>query len=74
MISMAATGIPARITFDAAAAASRIVGNVTTATLVSCGITVSFRVISVTSPSVPSDPMKRFVRLYPAEDLLFVYQ
>jgi hypothetical protein len=56
--------------FEAAAAASRIVGNVTTATLVSCGITVSFRVISVTRPRVPSDPTKRFVRLYPAEDFL----
>jgi hypothetical protein len=74
MISMAATGIPARITFEAAAAASRIVGNVTTATLVSCGITASFKVISVTNPSVPSEPMKRFVRLYPAEDLLLSYQ
>jgi hypothetical protein len=54
---------PARITLDAAAAASRIVGKVTTATLVSCGITVNLRVISVTNPSVPSEPMKRFVRL-----------
>lgn len=70
MISIAATGMPARITFDEAAAASRIVGKVTTATLVSCGITASFRVISVTRPRVPSEPMKRFVRLYPADDLL----
>jgi hypothetical protein len=29
-------------------------------------------VISVTIPKVPSDPMKRFVKLYPAEDLLYV--
>lgn len=35
MISMAATGTPARSTLEAAAAASRIVGKVTTATLVS---------------------------------------
>jgi hypothetical protein len=35
MISIAATGTPARKTLEAAAAASRIVGNVTTATLVS---------------------------------------
>jgi hypothetical protein len=71
IISIAATGIPARSTLDAAAAASRIVGNVTTATLVSCGMTANLRVISVTIPSVPSEPMKRFVKLYPAEDLLF---
>jgi hypothetical protein len=63
MISIAATGTPARSTFEAAAAASRIVGKVTTATLVSCGTTASLRVISVTMPSVPSEPMKRFVRL-----------
>jgi hypothetical protein len=74
MISMAATGMPARITLDAAAAASRIVGKVTTATLVSCGITVNLSVISVTKPSVPSEPIKRFVRLYPAEDFLLVSQ
>jgi hypothetical protein len=63
MISIAATGTPVRSTFDAAAAASRMVGNVTTATLVSCGTTASFKVISVTIPKVPSDPIKRFVRL-----------
>jgi hypothetical protein len=63
MISIAATGTPARSTLDAAAAASRIVGNVTTATLVSWGTTASLRVISVTIPSVPSEPTKRFVRL-----------
>jgi hypothetical protein len=40
-----------------------MVGNVTTATLVSCGTTASFKVISVTIPKVPSDPIKRFVRL-----------
>lgn len=68
--SMAATGIPALMILDAAAAASRIVGKVTTATLVSCGITASLRVISVTNPSVPSEPTNRFVRLYPAEDFL----
>jgi hypothetical protein len=72
MISIAATGTPVRSTFDAAAAASRIVGNVTTATLVSWGTTASFSVISVTMPRVPSEPMNRLVRLYPAEDLLFV--
>ena len=67
---MAATGTPARRTLDAAAAASRIVGKVTTATLVSCGTTASFSVISVTIPNVPSEPTKRFVKLYPAEDFL----
>jgi hypothetical protein len=72
IISIAATGIPARMTFEAAAAASRIVGNVTTATLVSWGITANLSVISVTMPSVPSEPMKRFVRLYPAADLLIL--
>jgi hypothetical protein len=56
MISIAATGTPVLKTFDAAAAASRMVGKVTTATLVSCGTTASFSVISVTNPSVPSDP------------------
>jgi hypothetical protein len=70
MISIAATGTPVRRTFDAAAAASRIVGKVTTATLVSWGTTASFSVISVTRPRVPSEPMKRLVKLYPAEDLL----
>lgn len=70
MISIAATGIPARITLEAAAAASRIVGNVTTATLVSSGITANFSVISVTIPKVPSEPTNRFVKLYPAADLL----
>ena len=70
IISIAATGIPARNTLEAAAAASRIVGKVTTATLVSCGTTASFKVISVTMPSVPSEPTKRLVRLYPAEDFL----
>ena len=70
MISIAATGIPARMTFEAAAAASRMVGNVTTATLVSSGITVNFSVISVTIPRVPSEPMNKLVRLYPAADLL----
>jgi len=63
MISIAATGTPTRITFEAAAAASRIVGNVTIATLVSSGITASLSVISVTKPRVPSDPIKRFVKL-----------
>lgn len=63
MISIAATGIPARNTLEAAAAASRIVGKVTTATLVSWGTTASFKVISVTMPSVPSEPTKRLVRL-----------
>lgn len=72
--SIAATGTPALMIFEAAAAASRIVGNVTTATLVSCGMTASFKVISVTSPRVPSDPTKRFVRLYPAEDFLKFHQ
>lgn len=70
MISMAATGIPARMTFEAAAAASRMVGNVTTATLVSSGITVNFSVTSVTIPKVPSEPMNKLVKLYPAADLL----
>ncbi len=69
MSSMAATGTPARMILAAAAAASRIVGKVTTATLVSCGMTASFKVISVTMPSVPSEPTKRPVKLYPAEDL-----
>jgi hypothetical protein len=63
IISIAATGTPARNTLEAAAAASRIVGKVTTATLVSCGTTASFKVISVTIPKVPSEPTKRFVRL-----------
>lgn len=59
MISMAATGTPERIISDAAAAAARILGKVTTATLVSWGITASFKVISVTTPRVPSEPTKR---------------
>lgn len=63
IISIAATGTPARRTLEAAAAASRIVGNVTTATLVSWGMTANFNVISVTMPNVPSEPTKRFVRL-----------
>ena len=63
IISIAATGTPARNTLEAAAAASRIVGKVTTATLVSCGTTASFNVISVTIPRVPSEPTKRLVRL-----------
>lgn len=66
MISMAATWIPALITEAAAAAASLIEGNVTTATEFSWGTTASFNVISVTSPSVPSEPTKRELRLYPA--------
>jgi hypothetical protein len=33
-------------------------------------MTVSFSVISVTRPRVPSEPTKRFVKLYPADDLL----
>lgn len=70
IISIAATGTPVRSTLEAAAAASRIVGKVTTATLVSCGTTANLRVISVTIPSVPSEPIKRLVRLYPADDLL----
>src|SRR5690242_19930635 len=70
MISIAATGTPALRTLEAAAAASRIVGNVTTARLVSCGITANFNVISVTMPKVPSEPTKRPVWLYPAEDYL----
>ena len=63
IISIAPTGMPARMIFEAAAAASRIVGNVTTATLVFCGVTASLSVISVTNPSVPSEPTNRFVRL-----------
>lgn len=63
MISIAATGTPERITLEAAFAASRIVGKVTTATDVSCGITASFRVTSVTMPRVPSEPTNRLVRL-----------
>ena len=70
IISIAATGTPVLMTLEAAAAASRIVGNVTTATLVSSGITASLRVISVTSPRVPSDPTKSPLRLYPADDFL----
>ncbi len=70
MISMAAIGMPARNTLEAAAAASRIELNVTTATLVSCGTTANLKVISVTMPKVPSDPTNRFVRLYPADDFL----
>ena len=71
MSSMAATGIPARIIWEDAAAAFRIVGKVTTATLVSWGMVASLSVASVTSPKVPSEPTKRFVRLYPAADFLF---
>lgn len=59
---------------DAVSAASRIVGNVTTATLVTSGMTASFKVISVTSPSVPSEPTKSWFRLYPADDFLQTYQ
>lgn len=44
IISIAATGIPACITPAAADAASLIVGNVTTATEKSSGITVNLRV------------------------------
>lgn len=69
MISIAATGIPACMTSAAAEAASLIVGNVTTATDKSSGITVSLRVASVTKPRVPSEPTKRPLRLYPADDL-----
>lgn len=54
----------------AALAASLIVGNVVTATPVSSGIRANFRVASVTKPSVPSEPVKRPFRLYPAEDFL----
>lgn len=61
--SIAPTGIPARMILEAAAAASRMVGKVTTATLVSCGMTANFSVISVTKPSVPSEPTNKFVKL-----------
>lgn len=61
--SMAATCTPLRMMLDAASAASRIEGKVTTATLVSSGMTASLRVISVTSPKVPSEPTKSPVRL-----------
>src|ERR1700722_2356444 len=44
------------------------VGNVATPTLGSCGMTASFRVISVTIPRGPSDPTKMPLRLYPADD------
>lgn len=54
MISMAATGIPVCITPAAAAAASRMVGNVTTATEYCSGITASFKVAIVVSYSQTS--------------------
>ena len=63
MISTAPTGTPARMTCVAALAAALMVGNVTTATLVSCGSTASFKVASVTIPKVPSDPTNKAVRL-----------
>ena len=53
IISIAPTGTPALMILAAALAASLMVGNVTTATLVSWGMTWSLSVISVTMPSVP---------------------
>lgn len=47
-----------------------MVGNGTTATEVSAGMTASLRQTSVTIPSVPSDPMNNFVKSYPADDFL----
>lgn len=69
--SKAATWTPERIIFEAAAAASLIVEKVTTPTLVSAGMTASFSVTSVTKPSVPSEPMNRLLRLYPADVFLY---
>src|ERR1700736_1117389 len=67
---MAATSTPDFTVAATVAAASLIVGNGTTATEVSAGITASFTQISVTRPSVPSEPMKSLVKSYPAEDFL----
>jgi hypothetical protein len=69
MISIAATGMPLRITLALVAAQSRIDGKEHTATEVCWGITASLSVISVTTPRVPSLPTKSPVRLYPAADL-----
>ena len=45
-------------------------GKGTTATDVSAGMTASLTQISVTIASVPSDPIRSFVKSYPAEDFL----
>src|SRR5690606_5021941 len=52
---------------DAAVAASLIVGNVAMATLCFWGIIANFNVASVMIPRVPSEPVKREFKLYPAE-------
>lgn len=64
-------GMPWRIILEAQATAPLTDRNVATATLCVSGIGASLRVISVIIPRVPSEPVKRAVRLYPADDLLF---
>ena len=61
--STAPMGMALWITSIAAAAADRMVGNVATPTPVCSGMAASLRVISVTIPSVPSEPTKMPLRL-----------
>lgn len=63
--------MPWRIILEAHATAPLTDGNVATATLCVSGTGASLRVISVIIPRVPSEPVKRAVRLYPADVLLF---
>ena len=60
--SQRATGTPAWTIAIAVATASRVVGNEQIAAEIASGIGRSRSVSSVIIPSVPSDPMKRWVR------------
>ena len=67
--SMRATGIAFCETDRTQSTASRRVGKAHTAADIASGVGCTRSVASQTSPSVPSEPMKRRVRSYPAEDL-----
>jgi len=58
--------MPAAMIAEVAFDASSIVGNAAMSVRLSSGSGVSFTVISVTMPSVPSDPTKVPTRSYPS--------
>ena len=59
---MRATGMPVWIVAITASQAARTVGNGQTPAEIASGMPWSLSVISVTMPSVPSEPTKRRVR------------
>ena len=66
---MRATGMPNWIVWITARTAASIESNAQTAADTASGCPKRRTVTSVMTPSVPSDPTKRRVRSYPADDL-----